>query len=195
MTIDPAYLSFLAPAGAVLLAEMGDKTQLLAIAFAAKYKASKVLCGVLIATVLNHAMAVAAGAAVTRIEAVQTWIEAASSIAFILFGIWTLRGDSLKGEERRATRFGPVMTVAIAFFIAEMGDKTQLVTLTLAARFPDFPALVLAGTTAGMLIADGIGIAAGTVMRKRIPEKNIRLVSAAIFVLFGLVGIIRLRNC
>ena len=81
---------------------MGDKTQLLAMAFATKYKTSKVMCGVLAATALNHAAAVAAGAAINRLDSVQIWIQAAASLAFILFGIWTLRGDSLNGERKPA---------------------------------------------------------------------------------------------
>ncbi|MCX7771793.1 MAG: TMEM165/GDT1 family protein, partial [Clostridia bacterium] len=91
-------------------------------------------------------------------------------------------------EENRVTRFGPIMTVAIAFFIAELGDKTQLATIALATQFPKDPAWVLLGTTTGMLIADGIGIAIGVVMCKRIPEKTIKLVSAAVFILFGFIS-------
>ena len=94
-------VAFLFSAGAVVLAEMGDKTQLLAMAFATKYKASKVLIGVFLATILNHALAVAVGNFITRFESVQTWIQAMASLSFIFFGLWTIRGDKLEGEENR----------------------------------------------------------------------------------------------
>ncbi|MCX7842421.1 MAG: TMEM165/GDT1 family protein [Clostridia bacterium] len=182
-------LAFLFSVGAVTLAEMGDKTQLLAMAFATKYKAHKVLTGVFIATVFNHAIAVAAGNLITRISGAEAWIQGIASLSFIFFGLWTIRGDRLEGEENRKSRFGAVMTVTIAFFIAELGDKTQLATIALAAKFPQSPIGILMGTTAGMLIADAIGIAVGVVMCKRIPEKTIKLVSAGAFAVFGLIGL------
>jgi Ca2+/H+ antiporter, TMEM165/GDT1 family len=175
-------------AGAVTLAEMGDKTQLLAMAFACRFKAAKVMTGVFIATVLNHAAAVALGTLVARNEALNVWIQSIAAISFIFFGLWTIRGDRLEGEENRKTRFGPVFTVAVAFFIAELGDKTQLATIALAARFPDYPAAILFGTTTGMMIADGIGIIVGVVMCRRIPERTIKLISAGAFILFGLAA-------
>lgn len=181
-------IAFLFSVGAVTLAEMGDKTQLLAMAFATKYKASKVLVGVFLATVLNHALAVAAGNLITRFHSAQIWIQGIAALSFIFFGLWTIRGDKLEGEENRSTRFGAVMTVAIAFFIAELGDKTQLATIALATKFPDNPAGILMGTTTGMLIADGIGICVGVVMCKKIPERTIKLASAVVFILFGLLG-------
>ena len=181
-------VAFLFSAGAVVLAEMGDKTQLLAMAFATRYNARKVLLGVLLATVLNHALAVAVGNYLTRFAGAQTWIQAAASLSFILFGLWTIRGDRLEGEENRTSRFGAVATVAIAFFIAEMGDKTQLATIALATKFPGSPLGVLLGTTTGMMIADGIGIVVGVVMCRRIPERTVKLVSAAVFILFGFLG-------
>ncbi|MDR2401413.1 MAG: TMEM165/GDT1 family protein [Deferribacteraceae bacterium] len=182
----PAFLFALA---AVTLAEMGDKTQLLAMAFAAKYKTSKVLLGVFIATVLNHTLAVAFGNLITRFEAIETAIEVLASISFIFFGLWTIKGDKLDGEEKRTTRFGAVATVAIAFFIAEMGDKTQLATVALAAKFPYSPLAILTGTTLGMLLADGLGILAGHALQKKIPERKIKFVSAGVFILFGILGI------
>jgi putative Ca2+/H+ antiporter (TMEM165/GDT1 family) len=188
MSMNSAVLAFLVAAGAVTLAEMGDKTQLLAMAFAAKYRSLEVLAGVFLATAVNHALAVAAGNLLMRFTFAQLWIQAAASLSFILFGLWTIRGDRLEGEDKRSTKFGPVFTVAVAFFIAEMGDKTQLATIALAAKFPAAPVAVLAGTTAGMLTADSIGILAGVVLRRRIPERKIKFVSAAAFMLFGLAG-------
>jgi putative Ca2+/H+ antiporter (TMEM165/GDT1 family) len=184
----PDLTAFIFSSLAVVLAEMGDKTQLLAMAFAARYSASKVMCGVFAATVLNHALAVAAGNFVTRFESARFMIQGAAALSFILFGLWTVRGDKLEGEENRTTRYGAVATVALAFFLAEMGDKTQLATIALAARFQESPAGVLAGSTTGMLIADGIGIIVGVVMCKRIPERTVKQVSAGAFIFFGLIG-------
>jgi len=181
-------IAFLFSVGAVVLAEMGDKTQLLAMAFATKYKASKVLIGVFLATVLNHALAVAVGNYITQFESAQVWIQGIASLSFIFFGLWTIRGDKLEGEENRTTKFGAIATVALAFFIAEMGDKTQLATIALATKFPADPIGILMGTTTGMLIADGIGIIVGVVLCKKIPERTIKLISAGVFILFGFVG-------
>lgn len=181
-------MPFLFAVGAVVLAEMGDKTQLLAMAFATKYKAGKVMLGVFIATILNHGLAVAVGNFITRFHSIQIWIQIIASLSFIFFGLWTIRGDKLEGEENRTTKYGAVVTVAIAFFIAEMGDKTQLATIAIATKFPAAPLEILTGTTTGMLIADGIGIIIGIILCKKIPERTVKLVSAAAFILFGLIG-------
>ncbi len=178
---------FLGAAAMVVLAEMGDKTQLLAMALATRFRAGAVLWGVFIATVLNHALAVAVGSYLgssINLHLVQT-LAAAS---FIIFGLWTMRGDTLAGEEKRNMIFGPIITVAVAFFMAEMGDKTQLATVALAAKYSS-PLATLMGTTVGMLIADGLGIYIGVVAGKRIPEKAVKWISAMIFILFGLVGL------
>lgn len=188
MGIQSELIAFIFAAGAVVLAEMGDKTQLLAMAFAAKFKASKVLIGVFIATVLNHGLAVWIGNLITHLESVQIWIQAAAALSFIFFGLWTIRGDKIGDEQNKKTKFGAVVTVATAFFFAEMGDKTQLAALALATKFPDDPFAVLAGTTAGMLIADGIGIIIGVVLCKKIPERTVKLISAGAFIIFGLIG-------
>jgi putative Ca2+/H+ antiporter (TMEM165/GDT1 family) len=174
--------------GAVVLAEMGDKTQLLAMAFAAKYSALKVMIGVFVATVINHALAVVAGNLLTRFSSAQTWVQITASVSFLFFALWTIRGDKLDGEHEKPARFGAIVTVGIAFFIAEMGDKTQLTTIALAAKFPDSPAWILMGTTLGMLVADGFGIIIGTILKKRIPERTVKLVSAGAFAVFGLIG-------
>jgi putative Ca2+/H+ antiporter (TMEM165/GDT1 family) len=183
-----SLIAYLFAGGAVVLAEMGDKTQLLAMAFATKYKASKVLIGVLIATTLNHALAVAVGNYITRFDSAQIWIQGIASLSFVFFGLWTIRGDKLDGEENKISKYGPIVTVSIAFFIAEMGDKTQLATIALAAKFPSEPVWVLLGTLTGMMIADAIGIIIGVVMCKRIPERTVKLVSAGAFIVFGFVG-------
>lgn len=168
----------------VVAAEMGDKTQLLAMAMASKYKAGKVMIGVLIATVLNHALAVAVGSYLSTRIPMDT-IKIVAGVAFLVFGLWTLRGDKIDEEDnKKKKKFGPVVTVAIAFFIAEMGDKTQLMTISIAAT-STLPLFVLLGTTTGMLIADGIGILGGAWMGKHIPEKYIKWGAGLVFIFFG----------
>lgn len=181
-------VAFLVSAGAVTLAEMGDKSQLLAVAFAAKYRPAKVLLGVFLASVLNHSIAVAAGSFIARYQDVEVWIQMIASLSFIAFGLWTIHGDKLEGDETGNSRFGPVMTVATAFFIAEFGDKTQLATMALAAKYPENPVYVLLGTTTGMFITAAVGIILTVLMCKRIPQRTIKLVSAGAFILFGLLG-------
>ncbi len=182
-------MAFLFSVGAVTLAEMGDKTQLLAMAFACKYKASKVMIGVFIATIFNHALAVAVGNLLTKFHQAEVWIQGLAALSFIFFGLWTIRGDKLEGEENRISKFGVITTVTIAFFIAELGDKTQLATIALATKFPTVPVWILLGTTTGMLIADALGIMIGVVACKQIPERTIKLVSAAAFIIFGLIAV------
>jgi putative Ca2+/H+ antiporter (TMEM165/GDT1 family) len=186
--LNSSLATYLVAAGAVTLAEMGDKTQLLAMAFAAKYKAWQVLWGVFVATVFNHALAVAVGNCLTRFQAAELWIEGLAALSFIFFGLWTSRGDCPDGEEKRSTKYGAVLTVTIAFFLAELGDKTQLATIALAAKFSASPMAILMGTTTGMLIADGVGIWLGVVACKRIPERTVKLISAAAFMVFGYIS-------
>ncbi len=181
-------IPMLTATGFVVLAEMGDKTQLLAMAFATKYKPSKVLLGVFIATVFNHALAVTLGYFAANISAISLWIQVIASLSFVFFGLWTIRGDKLEGQDKKPTKFGAVMTVTIAFFIAEMGDKTQLATISLATQFPKSPVAVLIGTTTGMLIADIIGIFVGVLIYKLVAERMIKLISAGAFMLFGYIG-------
>jgi putative Ca2+/H+ antiporter (TMEM165/GDT1 family) len=179
-------VAFLTSLGLVLLAEMGDKTQLLAMAFATRYIWKTVLWGVFAATLVNHFLAVMVGNYLDHFLPME-YVKIAASAAFILFGLWTLRGDTLKGEDKRFN-YSPFWTVAIAFFFAEMGDKTQLATVALAAEFNTIIPVWL-GTTAAMVIADAIGIGVGIVLGKRFPEKTIRWVAAFIFIAFGVFGL------
>ncbi len=177
---------FLAALLFVTLAEMGDKTQLLAMAFAARYPARTVLSAIFLATLLNHALAVAAGRLLANIIPLDV-ISLAAALSFVLFGLWTIRGDTLEGEDEQPSPYGPFLTVAVAFFLAELGDKTQLATISLAVQYRDAVS-VLMGTTAGMMVADSLGILVGIVLGKRLPETLINLVSAGVFILFGFVG-------
>jgi len=167
----------------VVAAEMGDKTQLLAMAMASKYKVRQVMLGVLVATILNHALAVTFGSLLSTIIPMDI-VKIVAGISFLVFGLWTLRGDKIDADDMKKVKFGPVVTVGIAFFLAEMGDKTQLMTIALAAK-SSFPVLVLVGTTLGMLIADGIGILGGAWMCKHIPEKYIKWGAGIVFLFFG----------
>lgn len=170
----------------VVLAEMGDKTQLLAMAFASRYRWQTVMFAVFVATLLNHLLAVVAGSVLTNIVPLQ-YIQIAGATSFILFGLWTLRGDELKDEDKKF-KYSPFWTVAIAFFIAEMGDKTQLATVALATRFDSIIQIWL-GTTCGMVIADALGIIVGIVMGKKIPERVVKWFAALVFIIFGVLGI------
>jgi len=177
---------YLASTALVVLAEMGDKTQLLGMAFATRFKAWTVLAGVLVATVLNHLFAAAAGDLLTGFIPLS-YIQILAAAAFVFFGLWTLRGDTLDGEDKK-DRFSPFWTVTIAFFFAEMGDKTQLATIALAAKYHSI-FWVWLGTTTGMMISNAIGIVIGVVMGKKIPERTVKTVSAAIFIMFGYIGL------
>ena len=170
----------------VVLAEMGDKTQLLAMAFATRYAWQTVMWGVFVATVLNHLFAVVVGNYLTTVIPLE-YIQIAAAISFIIFGLWTIRGDELQGEDK-SRGYSPFWTVAIAFFFAEMGDKTQLATIALAAKFNEVVPVWL-GTTAGMLVADAIGIIIGIVLGKRIPERAVKWTAALIFIGFGVIGL------
>ncbi|HYL80570.1 MAG TPA: TMEM165/GDT1 family protein [Candidatus Acidoferrum sp.] len=178
--------AFLASLAFVSLAEMGDKTQLLAMAFATRYSAGAVLRAIFVATILNHALAVAAGRLLTSVIPLEA-ISLIAALSFILFGLWTVRGDALEGEDKATSAYGPFLTVAIAFFIAELGDKTQLATISLAVKYTN-PLAVLLGTTAGMIVADSAGILLGIVLGQRLPDALIRLVSAGVFICFGVAG-------
>jgi putative Ca2+/H+ antiporter (TMEM165/GDT1 family) len=178
--------AFLLSMSFVVLAEMGDKTQLLAMAFATRYKAATVLWAVFWATLLNHLLAVVVGNYLTHFIPIQ-YIQIAAAVSFILFGLWTIRGDELNNEDKRFS-FSPFWTVAIAFFIAEMGDKTQLATIALAAKYQSVIPVWL-GTTTGMIIADAIGIVIGIVIGKKIPAQVVKWFAAIIFMFFGLIGL------
>jgi putative Ca2+/H+ antiporter (TMEM165/GDT1 family) len=178
--------AFLLSMSVVVLAEMGDKTQLLAMAFATRYRATTVLWAVFWATLFNHLLAVAVGNYLTHFIPIQ-YIQIAAAVSFILFGLWTIRGDELNNEDKRFS-FSPFWTVAIAFFIAEMGDKTQLATVALAAKYQSIIPVWM-GTTTGMVIADAIGIVIGIVIGKKIPERAVKWFAAIIFIFFGLIGL------
>ena len=170
----------------VFIAEMGDKTQILAIAFATRYPVKKVLLGIMIGAFLNHGIAVVLGSQLTRIVPMDT-VQIVAGIAFVAFGIWSLRMEEEDQEEEKASRtYGAVLTVALAFFIGELGDKTQLAAITLAAASKHL-LLVLAGTVSAMVATSCLGIFVGKKIGNRIPEIGIKTAASLIFLLFGSV--------
>lgn len=171
----------------VAVSEMGDKTQLLAFSLAARFKKPwPVMAGILVATLLNHALAAWAGEWVSSIVRPDV-MGLVLGISFIGFGVWTLFPDRLEDPERQH-RFGPFLTTAVLFFLAEMGDKTQLATVALGARFQS-AVTVTAGTTLGMLVTDGLAVFLGEKLAERIQMKWIRRIAAALFFIFGLWSI------
>jgi len=178
--------AFLLSFGVILLAELGDKSQLMALAFAARYKAVTVLVAVTVATLVVHAGSVLLGSAFA-VALPTGLIQVAAGAAFLGFAAWTVRGDTLgEGDEGRARRAGrwALLTVGIAFFLAELGDKTMLATVTLATT--EEPWGTWLGSTAGMVLADAIAIALGAFLGARLPERAIKVFAAGSFIVFGL---------
>jgi Ca2+/H+ antiporter, TMEM165/GDT1 family len=177
--------SLLVSTGVVALAEIGDKTQLLAFILAARFKKPlPIIAGILCATVVNHGLAGALGAWITANVSAQVlrWVLGAS---FIGMAIWTLIPDKIEEEETKvAQRLGVFGATLVTFFLAEMGDKTQIATVALAAHYAS-PVLVVAGTTLGMLIADVPAVFIGDKLAAKIPMKVVHAVAAAIFALLG----------
>jgi putative Ca2+/H+ antiporter (TMEM165/GDT1 family) len=181
--LDAFILSF----GVVFLAELGDKSQLMALAFASRYRALTVLLAVTLATLLVHAGSVLLGSAFA-LALPTSVIQVIAGLAFFGFAAWTLRGDELgEDDERRAERTGrwAVLTVGTAFFLAELGDKTMLATITLATT--EEPWGTWLGSTAGMVAADAIAIALGALLGARLPERAVKVFAAIAFVVFGAV--------
>lgn len=170
----------------VVLAELGDKTQLLAMALAGRYPWRTVMGGIFVATLLNHLLAVLTGHYLQYVMPLA-YLQLAAAVSFILFGIWTIRGDEL-GDADKASCYTPFCTVVVAFFLAEMGDKTQLATVALAAQYQEILPVWM-GTTTGMMIADGLGIFVGGMLLRRLPEQAVKWVAATVFVLFGVYGL------
>ncbi len=171
--------------GVVALAEIGDKTQLLAFLLAARFKRPlPIILGILVATLVNHGLAGALGAWITAMLSpeVLRWVLGAS---FLGMAAWTLIPDKIEDEEAQvAQRFGVFGATLITFFLAEMGDKTQVATVALAAHYAE-PLMVVIGTTLGMLIADVPAVFVGDKLATRIPMKLVHGVAAALFAVLG----------
>lgn len=195
----------------VAVAELGDKTQLLTLVLAARYRPIHVLAGVAGAVLVLQFAATAVGSAVGNLLP-RTLLGVFTGVLFVGFGLWTLRpqrDEDAEGEASRASRFGPVAGVAIAFFLAEIGDKTQVLTMTIAADPGaaarsvslvglDVPAPsagpaaflgVWLGSALGMLLVNGLAIVVGAALGSRLPEKWVRVASGVVFILFGVAAL------
>jgi len=174
---------FLLSFGLIFVAELGDKTQLVALTLATRFRAGVVLAGIFVATLLVHLLSVAIGG-FTGTVLPSGWIELLSGLAFIGFGLWTTRGDQLdedKGAMKSLT--SPFLIVTITFFLAELGDKTMLGTVTLAASYSWAPVWI--GSTLGMVLSDGLAIWVGQALGKKLPGRAIKIWAAGIFFVFG----------
>lgn len=176
--------SFLVSTGIVALAEIGDKTQLLVFILAAKFRRPvPIIVGILLATIANHGFAGALGAWITSLVAPGTlrWVL---GLSFVGMAVWTLIPDKFDEDEAKLARFGVFGTTLVAFFLAEMGDKTQVATVALAAQYHAFVPVVL-GTTLGMMIANVPAVLLGDRIADRMPVRLVHMIAAAIFAVLG----------
>jgi Ca2+/H+ antiporter, TMEM165/GDT1 family len=177
--------------GAIFVAELGDKSQLMALAFATRLRALPILVGITVATALVHAVSVVIGA-LLQVSLPTRTITIAAGVLFLAFAAWTLRGDRLDAEDEqrvsRASGHSAVVAASTAFFLAELGDKTMLATITLATTYA--PLGVWVGSTVGMVAADGLAIVVGRLLGTRLPERAVRIGAAVLFVIFGVALIL-----
>ncbi len=182
--------AFLVSTGIVALGEMGDKTQLLALLLAARFRQpAPIILGIFIATLANHAAAGAVGGVVAALLGpdVLRWVI---GLGFIAMAAWMLVPDEIdEGEAAATSRFGVLGTTVVAFFLAEMGDKTQIATVALAARYPDLVAVV-AGTTLGMMLANVPAVFLGDKVARAVPMKLVHGISALIFAALGVLTLL-----
>ena len=186
--------AFLVSAGVVALAEIGDKTQLLALVLSARFRRPvPIILGILVATLANHALAGAVGAWLAAVigPTAMRWIL---GLSFIAMAIWALVPDEFDDETApRPPRYGIFGTTLIAFFLLEMGDKTQIATIALAAKYSSLVAVV-AGTTLGMMLANVPAVLLGEVAAKKLPMQVVHRIAAAIFLALGVSVLLGLGN-
>ena len=181
--------AFLLSFGLIFVAELGDKSQLVALWFATRYRWWLVILGVTIATLFVHLASTALGA--TASEVLPDWVVLTIvGLSFYAFALWGLRGDTLEErEDRLKTSFlGALFAVTTAFFLSELGDKTQLATVSLGGSNEDFVGVWL-GSTAGMVAADALAIVVGIFAGKRLPERTIAKFAALLFAVFGTLSL------
>lgn len=178
----------------IFIAEMGDKTQLLLVAMASKYKIPHILTGTWLATVVLNLMAVGVGAALSSYLDMRV-IKLVAGLAFFWFAFSALKGDGEEEEQKEMKHnLGPVLAIFGSFFIGELGDKTQLSAITLAANYTNHSmanaVAVFFGCTLGLILADLIGLVAGVALKSKIPARALNLVSFVIFAAFGVLSMI-----
>ena len=181
--------AFLISTAVIFVAELGDKSQLMAMTFASRYRARDVLVGITVATLIVHLASVGIGFWVGAAFAdYQGAISVVAGAAFLGFAAWTLRGDELTEDEASKARNATgaaILAVGVAFFLAELGDKTMLATITLATREGWFGTWI--GSTLGMVAADALAIVVGATLGRKLPEKAIKYGAAAAFAVFGVL--------
>lgn len=178
--------AFFVSTALIFFAELGDKSQLVALWFATRYRWWIVLAGVSLATLVVHLGSVALGLAFDELLP-ERWLLTIVGVSFFAFAAWSLRGDTLEeepGEPRLGKRFGAFGVVTAAFFLSELGDKTMLATVSLAGREASAVGVWL-GSTLGMVLADAVAIGAGVLAGRRLPQRAIAVVAAALFAVFG----------
>lgn len=167
----------------ILIAEMGDKTQIVAMAFATRFKLHQILIGVALGSAANHGLAILFGTFLTQYLDMKI-IHSAAGLLFLIFAFLSLDLEDPEEEEESNEKFGPILTVALAFFIGELGDKTQLTALSLSTD-AIYPLLVLLGTTTGMVLTSLLGILIAQKFGERIPEEIMKVLAASAFLIFG----------
>ncbi len=179
--------AFLLSFGVIFVAELGDKSQLMAMSLASRYKPWPILAGITVATAAIHAVSVVIGAAAGKSLSTH-WMTLIAGIAFVIFAAWTLRGDELTANDEASAaraRRSAFITATTVFFIAELGDKTMLATITLASREEMFGTWL--GSTLGMVVADALAIGIGALLGRNLPERVVRIGASVLFLIFGVL--------
>lgn len=171
----------------IFAAEMGDKSQIIAMAFVLQYSLGQVLAGVALGVFVNHGLAVALGAYLAHFVPLHI-VRLAAAVGFLIFGLLGLMNGDEEADSKSFLRGHPILIVALTFFIGELGDKTQLTTIALASN-ADYPGAVLIGTVSGMVLTSLVGILVGAKLGERVPEAALRLASSLVFIGFGLFNL------
>jgi putative Ca2+/H+ antiporter (TMEM165/GDT1 family) len=179
--------------GIVAIAEIGDKTQLLALVLAARFRAPlPIILGILVATLANHALAAWVGLLAAQWIGGE-WLRWILGLSFLAMAVWMLVPDKIDDDEAKESRFGPFLATVIAFFLLEMGDKTQVATIALSARFHDI-VMVTMGTTLGMMLANVPAVVLGDVAATRLPLKLLHAVAAGVFAVLGVLALLNVGD-
>lgn len=166
----------------IFIAEMGDKSQIIAMTFATKYRVRDVINGIILGVGLNHGIAIILGRFISK-KVPLNIIQLIAGILFVIFGIMALKDEEVEESDDKQS-YGPIISVALAFFIGELGDKTQLTAMTLSSE-ANYPLLIFMGTTLGMVATSGVGIFIGSRIGEKIPEFTVKIISSLVFISFG----------